>query len=51
VFYDRNGNEIGDADAEADGNDDANAVEYEIPGVVGDANQIPGVDMANDMQT
>ena len=44
VFYDRNGNEIGDADAGVDGEDDADAVEYEIPGVVGDDNQIPGVD-------
>ena len=48
VFYDRNGNEIGDADAGVDGEDDADAVEYEIPGVVGDDNQIQGVDMAND---
>jgi hypothetical protein len=44
VFYD----EIGDADAGVDGNGDADAMECEIPGVVGDANQIPGVDMGND---
>jgi hypothetical protein len=50
VFYDHNGNEIGDADAGVEGEDDADAdaIEYEIPGVVGHDNQIPGVDMAND---